>query len=207
MKLHPGQLWKDTVKADLRLPPPKKKKKTSQETCGALDQWTKGIEKQGNYIENSWYFMKKPNRQFVCVLWYMSVLPIYLRMTNSIERSASWEADSRSPHEEIPCLMWNARVHYDVHKSPPLVPILSYMNSSTPTYPISLSIPHQYLCVWSRLLHLGFPAKLFMWAYFLTSPFTKSLSLNCGKLSQSSELLLRSSSVSKSEELIVSINK
>jgi hypothetical protein len=41
--------------------------------------------------------------------------------TNSIEQSPSLKANSHSATQEIPCLLWNLKIHYCVHKGLPLV--------------------------------------------------------------------------------------
>jgi hypothetical protein len=54
---------------------------------------------------------------------------VYFQPTNSMEQSTSWKANSRSVSQQILRLLRNQKVHYCVHKSPPLDPLLRQMNS------------------------------------------------------------------------------
>jgi hypothetical protein len=52
-----------------------------------------------------------------------------------------WEANSHSASQGIPSLLWNLKVQYCVHKSPPMVPILSKM---TPVHTLWHYFPNNH---------------------------------------------------------------
>jgi len=66
-----------------------------------------------------------------------------------MEQGPSWEANSHSARQEIPCFLLNLKVYDHVDKSPPLVPILSQMNPIHIFPPYFITIP-----VLSSHLHL-----------------------------------------------------
>ena len=66
---------------------------------------------------------------FVMIVWRKveTRLLTYL-LTYSIQLTPSWEADRFSASKGIPRALWNPKVHYHIHKCPPLVPVLSQID-------------------------------------------------------------------------------
>jgi hypothetical protein len=74
------------------------------------------------------------------------------------ELSPSWGTINWAATKELPSTSWNPKVHYRVHKSPPLIPILSNINP-VHTTPCCLSKIHFNL--WTHL-RLGLPKGVFL---------------------------------------------
>jgi len=82
--------------------------------------------------------------------------------TNSMEQGPSWEAISHTASQEITHLLWNSMVHYPLHNSLPLVPILSQVHP-VHSFPPCLPKIHS-----NTVFPSGFPTKI-LYA-FLISP-------------------------------------
>jgi hypothetical protein len=107
------------------------------------------------------------NRGLHCAQWHPGGAP-----TNSTEQNHSLDADSPSANLGIPWLLFNPEYHHPVHKSLPLVPILSQIN---PVHTI-LSYLRSVLILFPHL-RLGLPIGLFPYGFstnilyaFLFSP-------------------------------------
>jgi hypothetical protein len=80
-----------------------------------------------------------------------------------MELSPTWEAASSAAAQKFPNILWNPKLHYRVHKSPPLVPILSQMIPvhTTPSYFSDLLLSyHLRLGLSNVLFPSGFPIKI-----------------------------------------------
>jgi hypothetical protein len=80
-----------------------------------------------------------------------------------MELSPSWEAVNRAATQEIPSILLNPKINYRVHKSPPLVPILSHINPihTIPSYLSNLILStHLRQGLPSGLLPSGFSTNI-----------------------------------------------
>jgi hypothetical protein len=89
-----------------------------------------------------------------------------------MELSLPWEEDSWAATQQFLRISRSPKAHYRVHKSPPLVPILSQINPphTTPSYLSTINftfIIHLYLGFPSDLFPSGFPTKILYAFLFL----------------------------------------
>jgi len=94
---------------------------------------------------------------------------VMVPITNFMQQLPSWEANSHSSTQEIPSLLWNPKVHYNVHRSLPLVHSETVEFGTNP-------LSSRYILLIPFYLFLGHPSGLFLWG-FLTKVLYAFLSL------------------------------
>jgi len=109
-------------------------------------------------------------------LWYLRYITCCRHWPNtrislvSMEQSPFWEANRFSASQEIPCVLWNPKLHSRIYKSSPPVPILrqikqAHAHHSTFRRSV-LMFCHPRLGLPSGLFPSDFPPKLCLQLYF-----------------------------------------
>jgi hypothetical protein len=120
--------------------------------------------------------------------------------SNYMKQSPSLEANSHSAHQEIPCPLQDLKVHYHIHKSLQMAPLLGLMNP-VQTLPLYFFIIHFNIILpsmprlpkWSLPLHFLF----ILFILYLTTLFQylRLYSIEVrGKPAASAQFLLNSDS-------------
>jgi hypothetical protein len=108
-------------------------------------------------------------------------------LTYTKEQSPSCKAKRFSTSQEIPRILWNPKVHYRIHNSPPPVPVLSQ------TDPVHTPTSHflKIILILSSRLRLGLMSGLFPSGFPTNTLYTPLRSVICGSLSQRHGRVLR----------------
>ena len=133
-------------------------------------------------IHQSYCLLTLYNSEFRQTRTYLFTYLLTYLLTYSMQQSPSWEAARFSASQEIPCILWNPKVHYRSHKFQPPVLILSQLDpvhtttshflkihlntriilSSTPGSPkwfLSFRFPHQNLVYASPIPHTCYMSR------------------------------------------------
>jgi hypothetical protein len=89
--------------------------------------WSDQVELQGKFLEVPSSNLGLNNR-ILNFVYCPQLIWAYTDISNSMDYSPSWEADSSSANLEFTELLLNPYVHYSVSNGPPLIPIPSNEN-------------------------------------------------------------------------------
>jgi hypothetical protein len=115
----------------------------------------------------------EPTGNFICLLFTLYALYMFTPTLYAFSQPLYHVCADFA--QKCPNILWNMKIRYRFHKSPPLIPILSQINlvHTIPPHPISLrSIlilsSHLHLVLPSGLFPSGFPTKI-LYAFLFSS--------------------------------------